>query len=73
MTRNTLRDQAMLGARNPEDVLAPDQAGCSSRAILVLALLVVAIFVLLQLTGGGGASPSPTPTPSPSIVALTLL
>jgi hypothetical protein len=76
VTRNALRDQAMLSQHNPEVVLGPERPGNNSRFILVIALLLVVIVLgILQLTGGGGgASPSPTPSlsPSPSIVALWL-
>lgn len=75
MTRNALRDQAMLSQHDPEVVLGPERPGNNSRFILVIALLLVVIVLgVLQLTGGGGASPSPTPSlsPSPSVVALTL-
>jgi len=70
MTRNELRDLAMLSARKPEDVLAPMRPGSTGRIVLVILLLIVAGFALLQWTGGG-TSPSPTPGPSPSIAGLT--
>jgi len=73
VTRNALRDQAMLSQHDPEVVLGPERPGNNSRFILVIALLLAVIVLgVLQLTGGGGASPSPTPSlsPSPSAVAL---
>ena len=73
MTRNALRDQAMLSQHDPEVVLGPERPGNNSRFILVIALLLVVIVLgILQLTGGGGASPSPPSSlrPSPSVVAL---
>jgi hypothetical protein len=71
MTRNALRDQAMLSEHRPEVVLGPERPGSNSRFIMVVVLALLAIFVLFQVYSGGGASPSPTPIPSPSVVART--
>ena len=68
MTRNALRDQAMLSEHHPEVVLGPERQGRNSRFIMVVVLLLVAIVVLFQVYSGGGASPSPTPSPSPTFV-----
>ena len=72
MTRNALRDQAMLSEHRPEVVLGPERPGSNSRFIMAIVLALLAIVVLWQVYArGGGASPSPTPSPSPSIVFLS--
>jgi hypothetical protein len=68
MTRNALRDQAMLSEHDPEVVLGPERPGSNSRFIMAVVLALLAIVVLWQVYSGGGASPSPTPMPSPTFV-----
>jgi hypothetical protein len=61
MYRNPLRDQAMLSAREPDDVLPHHGLADDLRlAVLITIVILAVVGVALWNGAGGGGSPSPT-------------
>jgi hypothetical protein len=70
MYRNPLRDQAMLSAREPDDVLTHHGLGADLRLAVLIALVILVVVGVALWNGAGGGSPSPSPSPAGSIVLL---